>query len=739
MPPQRHGSHEFASPLRAIIKNRSYVVCQAFIEEAEFCIIAANAGTPIQATVDGAFICDPDAPRPPRGASFGEMFRWAWKQTEVPFIAFDHKTGGLTLARGKQLRYISGTANSFDSNGPDAQVYVVTFESARRLRAIVPKMAWERAIGTSHGLQSLVDGVPSWYHPFIVRDDHLEAAVQNMILAATTERPYRNPTTGVVLTGWKPRPTCRPPIKPLEPANAKAFESIMELWGMIEALPGGERLDFNPYAPLIADNVLVLPDHDGDRAPTRLIVEFKSWVAISRRSPIETEEGDRSVFAPTRQWDLLVGYDAALCEFVCIGRHEVEAGWADGRPLLPSAYRRFICQGVGQLIERARLVAKPARIAVEEIIRRNASEGAPGAATLVSTGRVDAFEEDVLTTEGEGADVAPELADGAAQHLTLGPASDQMQPHVRRGHTEHAKGLHWVAQRLNLQCAERGHLVVLTLDPGHPIADHMVVDWEWTQEEREAFLRDRKTLPVRAYSEELADRICGPLRFQDMSGGTENWTEGAWPIVMRQVYWTRPACDQQFLIVGSTLEEALIARYESPSMYVVLPSGFTSQFRDGVRHPDGQTEAEPGNTGEHYFRKLYSGKDCGNHSFQHDAISKPKFSNHHTSRMRVMQGGPHEFIADPEVDPLRSIVNLNDGSIYELLFALVRGEEPLMCVKNTQSTMSNKPFEKKAYLTTVRAMHQAQWDYGVTRYCTVKDPAKEDVHDPEPAHGAAEG
>ncbi|GAB7356116.1 hypothetical protein MBLNU459_g6717t1 [Dothideomycetes sp. NU459] len=721
-PRGRGQGYRYGVTLRNAIKDLSSFACSGYVEEGEFFIWAAEAGVPImrsyeQAPIDGALICVPADPEIPSGAdSFGETFRWARRQSAVPFLGLDHKTGGLSRTGGADLRtdYLLSESN-YRSNGTESQVYVLTWENVPRYRAILPRMVWERRSHTIHGLGSLLDSAPAWCHPFLVHEDRLADAFNSLVLAATTDSPYTNPTTGVVLTGWKPKTTLKPPIEPTASQFAASYHEIMTLWDMMERSGARESLDFNPYAPLVGDCILRVPDHDGGDL-LELMVEFKKWPAIESAGDIATESGDRSVFAPARHWHLVIGYDAALESFVCIGRHEVDGAWADGARLRYGEYAPFVCAGLERLLERVRLVARPAVEAAGQVVERDWGEGKPGAGalTLVSSSLAGARKHELVDT-GVGPESALEPA------LEFGAEDGAEGEDSRSGRWGHSRGLHWVARLLNEQCAARGHLVVLSLDLDHPMADHAVVDWDWSPQEQEAYGRDQQHLPVRAYSHELVGRTCALLRFEDLSGGGENWTGTAWPVCKRQSYWLKPACEQQFLILGSTLAEDLMAHRESLSTYLLMPSGFTAQFGEGLR--DDPPESAHRDQGGHYFRYRYSGNKLEDHHYERDALAEPHFTRYRTARHRLTKkGGRKEFMSDAEVDPLRFLVNLADGTIYENLFELLRGEAASMSISNPQSPKPNKEFLKKDYLTTVTAVHQAAWDHGLTRYSIGEEP-----------------
>lgn len=55
-----------------------------------------------------------------------------------------------------------------------------------------------------------------------------------------------------------------------------------------------------------------------------------------------------------------------------------------------------------------------------------------------------------------------------------------------------------------------------------------------------------------------------------------------------------------------------------------------------------------------------------------------------------------------DVDPLRYIVKLGDGSIRNFLVELMFGKSSTMLVRSPLSNYANKEFEKALYLTNIR-------------------------------------
>jgi hypothetical protein len=103
-------------------------------------------------------------------------------------------------------------------------------------------------------------------------------------------------------------------------------------------------------------------------------------------------------------------------------------------------------------------------------------------------------------------------------------------------------GLDWLCDPFNMQCRREGFGALLPLDPGHPFGSHTVVDHKWSDEQKEAFDKDR-TLPITAYSRRLDRRSCMILQLWDLSH--YNVTERRYPLWMRRVYWRRPGANSQ--------------------------------------------------------------------------------------------------------------------------------------------------------------------------------------------------
>lgn len=59
------------------------------------------------------------------------------------------------------------------------------------------------------------------------------------------------------------------------------------------------------------------------------------------------------------------------------------------------------------------------------------------------------------------------------------------------------------------------------------------------------------------------------------------------------------------------------------------------------------------------------------------------------------------------------LIDFENESVYRYILELMdKGKGNEMRINNPQSTEPNKPFIKNSYLTTLRKVHQAAWNYG---------------------------
>jgi len=123
-----------------------------------------------------------------------------------------------------------------------------------------------------------------------------------------------------------------------------------------------------------------------------------------------------------------------------------------------------------------------------------------------------------------------------------------------------------------------------------------------------------------------------------------------------------------------------------PSEFLSLMQPLNQRPRRGDVVPDGK----------HYFRRVTLTADMVQPLIRHYAY-------------RLEKGG--RLMADPEVNPVRYIVPFHDFTVYDNLCTILNGEGDTS-IRTPQSSFLNKSFLKTNYRTTLRATHQAVWEFG---------------------------
>jgi hypothetical protein len=633
------------------------------------------------AEVDGALLCGTDEEL----ETFGRRFRpddsyakwkWAMQEKSARFITFDVKYVSLRALR-TQMQDYSFTEVTRSHHTAKAEIYMLCFEGVPDYIAIVPKLVWEKATTLTHGMDPLISKIPAWCFVFMVHDNDLEAAIFQLIAASTCEDAHvANPTVGVILTGYRPKTTKEKPFLPTAGGYARARLSYDALTWLLETLDESDpmlRVHLNPLAPLICDFLLEIP---GIREA--VTIEAKISLPLAELETVHFETGERrSPFASFRQWHfLVVQAEAGENTFLCIGRHEVQEEWVSDGTWKHQDYRRFLIQGehaVGKLIDyMSQNYSKASRRVTE--ITASAAEHNVELESLVTSNAADRMDDLETPTK--------------SMNLVF-----------------HQPGLPGVAQLLNEQCRREGRGICFALDAGHPVSTHTMVDWIWTNRQGEDYDLEG-TLPILPFSKDAMERPCVPLDLIDLSGAHEGF-----PLGMREYYWTLPALKQHFITIGSTMKASdllSITRF-SPSVYLMFPSQFLARMR---AEPRKAVSARIGYNGEGYFFRVTQGENAAN----------PEIWNGHRTNVELLKKGSRLLDPDSsEVNPLEYLVDLHDGSMLSQILELFDGDGE-MRIKGFQSVVPNHAISKPLYRTTLKALHQAAWDYGgkfsSTRYCS---------------------
>lgn len=629
--------------------------------------------------VDGAFYsANHGVEVPAPGSTSTEKLLWATAQTKVMFLNFDCKYVSLSpLGRTELLEYAFTVNGGKSHHNPDADVYILAFEGLPDFLAIVPKAAWEHASDFAYNIDPLLNRVPAFCQPFMVHTSQIAQAVKSLVDAGSGTW-YTNPTTGFTLTGYVSRRTTRPSLVPVEARMAHSYTSVSAFWRKI--IDSGEaKAHLNPIQPLICDFLLEIPG-----LSELLSVEHKVMAALSglvngNGIPVATrvtfEVGDRSPFSLARDHHVVICQaPGGVLNFICCLRHEFEATWSTQHSPLTSTFLKshtFI--GPSGFADMMRFIADNAEKAI-----------AAADQALGSSRHQDKDVELLFNTNCD-----PHLI----HQDQLIFQDDEESSELGRNRSSHARGLQWVCDRINEQCAEAGELICFPLDIGHPLGDHVIVEHNWTPDEKLAYTDRGRHLPAHIFSNEISSRKCVILRFMDLS-----CNEHAWPISMRRAYWTRPALEQHYLILGSTMDATVSTEAESMAPYLLLPSGFTKQFDHGFRGPV-SSEAY---RGEKYFRHIL---------LSDDSLPEPQFSTTRTEARPITKGSAFMKVAD--VDPCRYIFNLHDGSLYQQIRGLMTGSGTTS-FDNVQSGTGNRIFQKDTYWTTPSSVLKAAWDFGRT-------------------------
>ncbi|KAG9568543.1 hypothetical protein KCU71_g2694, partial [Aureobasidium melanogenum] len=252
-------------------------------------------------------------------------------------------------------------------------------------------------------------------------------------------------------------------------------------------------------------------------------------------------------------------------------------------------------------------------------------------------------------------------------------------------------GLHWMCNELNKQCCKHGRMICFPLDHGHALGDHVLVDYQWSEQDKAAF-EDNGKLPRYVFSPKMQDTDTIALRFADFS-----WTgkgSKSYPLWITGRYWTRPAIRQHFMFIASVLHGT--TKEEAGSHYLLYPSQFTTIFRQGCR----DAPRRSGHRGELYFRNVLS---------ETNRLPEPDLRR----RKRFDRNTP--FIPDEAPSPIRCILDLDDHSIYLTLLKVMDEEQPSISISNPQSNVVAQGFSTKLHKTKLSLIWKIAWDFGLSR------------------------
>lgn len=374
-----------------------------------------------------------------------------------------------------------------------AQLFIVVFEGVHDYIAILPPAVWVNSTGTLHGVLPLIAGVRPHFHPFMVHNSKVFQAVLSLFEAARTQQQcYQVPTTGALLRGFQPQLTRAPEISPRDSDSQRfrtSYDVVTDLWKKIKNENLGE-VSYNPVTPLVCDFLLKLPTF------TELLrIEYKS--NPGNVLEIHLEQGPRSPFTRNRQWHFLIIQNTSPDhpEWICIGRHQVNEHWADKMYLYLDVDSFPVYKGTTGLRRMLLDIAQAAPQATQktkQLLLSGVPEELPLATLIKSNG-------------AENMDESKECEE----------IDDEIEAALKTD-WRYAKELPRLCDHLNHLCCKNRALVRMPLDVGHPLGNHVMVEYSWTDEDMERY-KTNGTLPAVTYSQDLLEKDCILLRFQDMS------------------------------------------------------------------------------------------------------------------------------------------------------------------------------------------------------------------------------
>lgn len=624
-------------------------------------------------------------------------------QRETEFIPFDVKSVSLMAGLGssKYLDYVF-TMPKPSSHSKHAELYFVRFEGMPEYTAILPKVVFESASGVAYGINGLISGVPYLFHPYMVHHSQLAEAIRSLM---DPNADYKNPTTGVTFTGFRPTRTKAPHIGAVAKSRQHgSMTALRRLWDALEKPDHDVSCDINPIAPFTCDFLMNFPH-------IKEAIRIEHKVGSSRVPSLDTGEyGQRSPYDARRLWHFLIfqGKDDAD-GYICLARHEVDDSWAEEPPLLsdlPNGDDLWFRgkRALERMLEKIRTQSARAVEEAENIVRATTQKNF-NLEAIVTSNQVDRFRQRMVDAEEEANSQA--VAEEAAILGSVSPedtiAVEDPTFYVSANGRSFRKlgapiygsvALPGMCDELNQHCREAGFMICFPLDHGHPLGNHLLVDHTWTQREREDFDRDR-TLPGFLFSPEMKHRAAVVLRFVDFASQLNNRT---FPLWMQRAYWTKPAAEQQFLFLGNTLSTTKVSGSRLTSSYLLYPSEFTTMFDQGCR------EATLGShQGLGYFRPSF---------VMEDALPLPHVDTSHGHGQTVRFDKDSTFIKEGAADPLRCIIDLyQDRSVYRHLSETLRGSGTLS-IANPQSELVSPGFSKDRLQTDVQSVMQATWDLG---------------------------
>ena len=253
------------------------------------------------------------------------------------------------------------------------------------------------------------------------------------------------------------------------------------------------------------------------------------------------------------------------------------------------------------------------------------------------------------------------------------------------------KRLPWLTVALNTWCAQAGSGIVFPLAGGHVSGTHVMVDYTWTESEKQSF--DGITPPRQIFHHDLAERRCIVLRFTNVQS---DLADSDWPIALSQEDWVKPG-PYNFIYIGSMQSAEAMAKPDPTAnkFYWIFPSEFLSQMSQGRREQNSDKPAQ-------FWRRV---------DLQTDVLPEPKFT---TASMPVLSGS--DFLSEEAkaagVNPGACVMGSHNGDLYNKLREILQGDDGVVKIGSTQSPDMQYPIDSASYHLALREINQATWDYG---------------------------
>jgi hypothetical protein len=274
---------------------------------------------------------------------------------------------------------------------------------------------------------------------------------------------------------------------------------------------------------------------------------------------------------------------------------------------------------------------------------------------------------------------------------------------------ESSKGLPWLARRLNQKLSVDGKQMIVPVDLRHPLGNHVLVNHDWSQEDKDSFQKDGQlSLSASLGSKWVKDTTPNAvvLRFieghalpADSSGnGKTHEISGSYLTPQyegkKQVLWIvstmtpkmhrdlPKSSDADYYYTSSTG----FIKASAPDCYYIIPSGFTKAS-----------------------------------TLDRQPKSKDPVNNYMTPSVHATPGVAKEplcragaLFADDKFDPLHHIVHIDKfPELFAELFDAASGPE-ISIPSTSTAAPSSGMFRKEDYLTLQREVHQASWDFGLS-------------------------